>query len=345
MDTSPAPARPRILVVDDEPAILAIVRQLLQDHYDVRFATGGVRALELAATAPPDLILLDVDMADLDGYTTCERLKALAVCADVPVIFLTARATVQDEERGFAAGAVDYILKPLSPSVLRARVHTQLQLRQAIETARAEQRKADAMLNLVLPGVAADELRRSGTLAPRRVDDAVVLFADVVGFTRWCGDRPPEEVVAALQRLFTAYEGIVHRHGLEKLKTIGDGFMAAANVLTPQPDALMAAVRCGLEMAALIGTVEPSWQLRVGVHSGPVVAGIVGSERFQFDIWGDTVNLAARLTGTASPGTVCMTAELHPRIAAQVRSVDAGRRPLKGKGDVHVVEVVALAPA
>jgi len=339
---SPQTSRARVLVVDDEPANLAVVRQLLSDRHDIRVANQGQRALELAAASPPDLLLLDVDMPGLDGYATCLRFKALPGCSDVPVIFLTSRSDVQDEERGFEVGAVDYIHKPISPPVLRARVRTQLELRRALETARAQRRKADEMLNVVLPPVAADEIRLNGTVIPKRVERAVVMFADVAGFTAWCGARPPEEVVATLHRLFIELEAVARDHGIEKLKTIGDGFMAAAGLLTPVGDPLLATVRCGLEMSRVVPRHVPSWRLRVGVHVGPVVAGIVGGERYQFDIWGDTVNMAARLTSVGNPGSVCMAADVHRTIADQLESVDGGLKHLKGKGEVHVFEVTAV---
>jgi class 3 adenylate cyclase len=126
------------------------------------------------------------------------------------------------------------------------------------------------------PAVAADELRLNGTVTPKRVEHAVVLFADVVGFTAWCGARPPEQVVATLHRLFMDLERISDEHGVEKLKTIGDGFMAA------------------------------------------------------------------RLTSVGTPGRVCLAATIADQLAGRVESVDGGTRFLKGKGDVHVVEVVAV---
>lgn len=331
--------RARVLVVDDEPAVLAIVRQLLCDRYDVRFATSGARALALAEAAPPDLILLDVEMPDMNGYAVCRQLRATAGCEETPVMFLTARATVEDEERGFASGAVDYVLKPISPAVLRARVQTQLALRRAVQLARQEQHKAAQMLNLVLPSAAADELRATGTVAPRHVDNAVVMFADVVSFTQWCGEHGPGEVVRTLHALFTEVEEILQRHGLEKLKTMGDGIMAAAGLLEPHPDPLDAAVRCGLEMAAAASRLEPTWRLRVGVHSGPVVTGIVGTERFQFDIWGDTVNIAARLCASGSPGAVCLLRSDADCLTAHFLLTDLGARAVKGKGELHLVEV------
>ncbi len=124
--------RQTILVVDDTPDNLTLLSGLLKEQYRVRIANGGARALQVAASPPlPDLILLDVMMPEMDGYEVCRRLKGNPETAGIPVIFLTARTGVEDEERGFAAGAVDYIPKPISPPILRARVATHLSLRHA----------------------------------------------------------------------------------------------------------------------------------------------------------------------------------------------------------------------
>lgn len=118
-----------LLVVDDTPANLTVLTHLLRDTYRIKVANSGVRALELVNTAPPDLILLDVSMPEMDGYEVCRRLKANPKTAHVPVIFLTARTEIQDEEAGFAVGAVDFIHKPVSPGIVRARIKTHLDVK------------------------------------------------------------------------------------------------------------------------------------------------------------------------------------------------------------------------
>src|SRR5450631_3262105 len=123
-----------VLLVDDEPANIQIVNSILKDTYKIRIATNGAKALELASQAPaPDLVLLDVMMPGMDGYEVCTRLKGVAETRDIPVIFLTGQTQIDDETRGFEVGAVDYIHKPFSPAVMKARVHTHLVLREARE--------------------------------------------------------------------------------------------------------------------------------------------------------------------------------------------------------------------
>jgi class 3 adenylate cyclase len=226
------------------------------------------------------------------------------------------------------------------PLVL-ARVSTHIALQVALRDARKAQRQADELLHCLLPTAAAVEIQNIGTVIPRRYENVAVLFADVVDFTSYCDKHEPEDVVSRLDALFVVFEQVSAAHGLEKIKTVGDAFMAAAGLLKEVGDPLMAAVRCGLEMARTSIEAQLGWEVRVGVHVGPVVAGIVGQERYQFDIWGDTVNVAARLVRKGKPGCVVLTQEEWQRIDDCFEGQSLGELELKGKGVVSLVEVRA----
>jgi class 3 adenylate cyclase len=330
--------RKLIMVVDDAPANIQIVHAILQDEYRTRVATTPARALALARTEPlPDLILLDVVMPEMDGYQVCTALKADPLTRDIPVIFLTGQTEVADETRGFESGAVDYVHKPFSPPVMKARIRTHLALRESLEQVSREKERADSLLASLLPETAVQEIQATGMLKPRRYENVAVLFCDLVGFTRHCDQHEAEEVVRDLGVLFLEFEERARKRGLEKVKTVGDAFLATANLLAPVSDPVRAAIACAMELCAAARSSSRKWDVRAGVHAGPVVAGIVGQERYQFDIWGDTVNVAARLTAAATPGAVAMLAE----IAAQqgVNSTEARTVELKGKGSMRVVEI------
>jgi CheY-like chemotaxis protein len=330
-----------ILLVDDAPTNIQVAREILKDAYKTRVATSGAKALELVKTAPsPDLILLDIQMPEMDGFEVCRRLKADASTRGIPVIFLTAMTEVEDETTGFGVGAVDYIHKPFSPPIMLARVQTHLNLRETREQLAREKRLVDQLLDNTLPAAAVAELKMTGKVAPRRFDNVAVLFVDLVSFTSFCDQHTPEEVVGDLGDLFVLFEECASRCGLEKIKSIGDAFLATAGLLTPMDDPLRAGVNCGLEIASRTSSVGAGWKVRAGVHSGPVMAGIVGRERYQFDIWGDTVNVAARLTSAASPGAVAMTEAQAARLDG-LNIVPRGAVELKGKGAVPLVEVKA----
>ena len=330
-----------ILLVDDAPANIQIAREILKDEYKTRVATNGPKALELVKVSPPpDLILLDVNMPEMDGYEVCTRLKADPLTRDIPVIFLTARTEAEDETKGFAAGAVDYIHKPFSAAVMMARVHTHLNLRETREQLAREKRLVDQLLDNTLPAAAVAELKTTGKVAPKRFDNVAVLFVDLVSFTAFCDRHSPEEVVESLSDLFVLFEESAHRHGLEKIKTVGDAFLATAGLLKPVNDPLAAAVRCALEIAAAAPTIRDGWRIRAGVHRGAVMAGIVGRERYQFDVWGDTVNVASRLASAASPQTVALT-EAEAANITGLTVTSRGAVELKGKGAVPLVEIAA----
>jgi len=188
----------------------------------------------------------------------------------------------------------------------------------------------------LLPKKAADEIRAIGTVIPRRYENVAVLFCDVSNFTAYCDKHEPEDVVSRLDALFVIFERITARHGLEKIKTIGDGFMVAGGLLKEVKDPIGSAVRCGLEMASTLIDAQLGWEVRVGVHSGPVVAGVVGQERYQFDIWGDTVNVAARMVGMSAPGSVATTKEVWEMISTAFDGEALGELEINGKGRVSV---------
>lgn len=335
--------RKLILIVDDTPTNVSIVSGVLKDEYRTKVATNGEKALSIAnGPEKPDLILLDVMMPGMDGYEVCRRLKTAPETAEIPIIFLTAKTDTGDEEKGFEVGAVDYIHKPFSPPIVLARVKTQLALQDALSEAQDARAQADQLLHALLPKKAADEIRNYGTVIPRRYENVAVLFCDVTNFTAYCDEHEPEDVISRLDALFVIFERVTAKHGLEKIKTIGDGFMAAAGLLHEMNDPLGAAVRCGLEMASTLIDAHLGWEVRVGVHAGPVVAGVVGQERYQFDIWGDTVNVAARMVGMGVPGSVAATEEIWQQLRSAFHGEALGELEVKGKGTISIFGIRPL---
>ncbi|HUU65956.1 MAG TPA: adenylate/guanylate cyclase domain-containing protein [Methyloceanibacter sp.] len=338
--------RKLVLVVDDTPTNVTVVSGVLKDLFRTKVATNGEKAMAIAmGPEKPDLILLDVMMPGMDGYEVCRRLKANPETAEIPVIFLTAKTDSADEEKGFEVGAVDYIHKPFSAPIVLARVKTQLALQEAVSEAQEARAQADQLLHALLPKKAADEIRSYGTVIPRRYENVAVLFCDVTNFTAYCDQHEPEEVVSRLDALFVIFERVTAKHGLEKIKTIGDGFMAAAGLLHEIEDPIGSAVRCGLEMASTLIDAHLGWEVRVGVHAGPVVAGVVGQERYQFDIWGDTVNVAARMVGMGASGSVAATEEIWQQLSPGFHGESLGEIEVKGKGAIAIFGIRSLPTA
>jgi adenylate cyclase len=205
--------------------------------------------------------------------------------------------------------------------------------------AEVEHARAESLLRNVLPPSVADRLKRHPEGLADAVDDVTVLFADLVGFTPMAASRPAAEVVAVLDRAFSRFDAIVAAHGLEKIKTIGDAYLAVAGLPDPHPDGPAAAASAALalvestrELSAELGV---DLRLRVGLHTGPVVAGVIGTARKAYDLWGDTVNTASRMESHGEPGRVHVTAETAARLRGRFPLTARGAVAVKGKGELQ----------
>jgi CheY-like chemotaxis protein len=346
-----AQATSRVLVVDDNEMNRDILsRRLRRLGYDVALADDGLQALEALSARPFDLVLLDVLMPGLDGYQVLERLKADPRVRHVPVIVLSALDDIEAAARCIEAGAEDYLPKPFNAVVLRARVGACLEKKrlhdqEALHLAEveAERQRADRLLHVILPGEIVTELKTTDVVRPRRHEDVAVLFCDVAGFTSYCDNRPPEEVLANLQALVERYEEIALAHDLQKIKTIGDAFMAVAGLLKPVENPVLAAARCGLDMVTAAQELPGvSWNVRVGIHVGPVVAGVLGRRQYGYDLWGDTVNTAARVEHGGIVGAVTVSGEAWSRISGACIGESLGSVPAKGKGELDLYRVTSV---
>lgn len=341
-----AERRPRILIVDDiDDNVFTLERRLKRFvEADIASAGNGRAALEALRAAPFDLVLLDVQMPEMDGMTALEQMKSDMALRSIPVIMVSAVDDLEIVIKCIKLGAEDYVQKPFNPDLLRARVEAALERKRLrdqeagfLAQLRAEKTRVNDLLHSVLPRSVVSELTASGRLVPRRHDDVAVLFCDLVGFTEYCDRNAPEAVVGSLETLVETFEAIVERHGLEKIKTIGDAFMATAGLLRYVDNPSLAAAECGLAMAEAARAHAAGWQVRVGIHQGPVVAGVLGKKSFVFDLWGDTVNVAARAAAEAEPGAVVVTGAMWPALEGSCQGRSLGRIDLKGKGKTELV--------
>jgi len=209
----------------------------------------------------------------------------------------------------------------------------------------ATARSEELLLN-VLPASVADRLKRGSSMVADRHEAASVLFADIVSFTAFAEQTAPERVVELLGRVFETLDDLTARHGLEKIKTLGDGYMAVAGVPQPRADHARAAAAMAVEIEpALRKELEADWpslHVRVGIASGPLVAGVIGSRRFSYDLWGDTVNTAARMAGLAEPGSVVVADSTAGLLDGAATLEAHGETEVKGKGPMKVWHLKAV---
>lgn len=195
---------------------------------------------------------------------------------------------------------------------------------------RHERERAESLLLNVLPTEIAAELKTTGETVPRRYESISVLFADTVGFTPMSASMEPEEVVAKLNEVFTHFDSLAEAHGVEKIRTIGDSYMAAAGVPAPRADHAEALASMALSMMDY--AKSSPLRFRIGIHSGPVVAGVIGTRKFQYDIWGDTVNTASRMESHGEPGRIQISESTRHLIADVFVTIPQGTIEIKGKG-------------
>src|SRR6218665_12740 len=197
--------------------------------------------------------------------------------------------------RGLSSGAVDFIQKPFNPYLIQAKIEVYKSLYYK------DQRIAQLLSN-ILPRTVLEDLNQHGKYSPKRVDKGVVLFTDFVDFSLKSKNIKPLKLVKLLEYYFTRFDEIVERYKLEKIKTIGDAYMALAGVTEENQEPVLGVCLAALEMRNFIRNEKEVakalkrdfWEIRIGIHAGPLVAGIIGSKRYSFDVWGDTVNIAAR---------------------------------------------------
>jgi class 3 adenylate cyclase len=201
----------------------------------------------------------------------------------------------------------------------------------------AEYDRSEALLANMLPASIAERLKEpERNVIADKYDDASVLFADIVGFTERASSTAPADLVRFLNRLYSAFDALVDKHGLEKIKVSGDSYMVVSGVPRPRPDHVQALADLAIEMADVAaGLKDPhglSVPLRVGMACGPVVAGVVGSRRFFYDVWGDAVNVASRMESTDSVGQIQVPEDMYERLKEEFVLLERGRIEVKGKG-------------
>ncbi len=337
-----------LLVVDDNEMNRDMLsRHLQRQGYDVSVAANGLEALSLIGAEQFDLVLLDLVMPGMNGYQVLQRLKGDATLRHIPVIMISALDEMDTVVRCIEVGADDYLPKPFNPVLLRARIGACLEKKwlrdleqEYLQQLRLEREKSERLLLNVLPEPIAERLKQGEAPIADSFADATVLFADLVGFTRLSALMPAKELVELLNNIFSAFDQLAERHGMEKIKTIGDAYMAVAGLPTPRSDHVEAAADMALGMLEAIARIRADintpFSIRIGINTGPVVAGVIGTKKFAYDLWGDTVNTASRMESHGVSNAICVTANVHERLQDKYQFEARGVIEVKDKGDMKL---------
>lgn len=343
----------RILVIEDSEDIRYLLTALLQDKYEVLAAAAGDDGLRRAVLEPrPDIILLDVMMPDMDGYEVMRRLGRDVRTVDIPVIFLTALGSADEEQRGLDLGATDYVAKPISPPILLARIKLHLE---RSTNARRLKSLSEQLSRYLAPQVYQslfDGSRQAEIRTQRK--KLTVFFSDIKNFTESTAQWQPEEVTLLLNSYFAEMSQIAAEYGATLDKFIGDAiviFFGDPHTLGIREDA-MQCVNMAIAMQARMGQLQARWRemginktfaIRIGINSGFCDVGNFGSAlRMEYTIIGREVNLAARLEQSAEPGEIVISSETYALVQ---REIAAEARPaVQAKGFAHPIPVFVVKP-
>jgi class 3 adenylate cyclase len=402
----------RILVVDDEPDMEALItqrfrKQIRDGSLSFEFAHNGRQALEkLSEHTDIDLVMTDINMPEMDGLTLLSKIKELN--RPLKALVVSAYGDMQNIRTAMNQGSFDFLIKPLdfhdfeitlnktldNVHFMLQSIETQKQLenergerlkaqeealRRAQETAdlikaqnamleekvkertnqllesydklkeqtdiiTQEKERSDELLLNILPEETADELKKHGRVTARHYDQASILFTDFKDFTVLSEKLSPQELVNVIDFYYKGFDTIIEQHGIEKIKTIGDAYMAAGGLPVSDPENAIKTIQAALQIRDFVisegarrkANKELAFEVRIGVHTGPVVAGVVGDKKFAYDIWGDAVNLASRMESSGEAGRVNISGYTYALVKDRFNCTFRGKMHVKSKGEVEM---------
>ena len=344
--------KPKILVVDDTPDNLFLMQALLEDDYEMRTADSGEAALEAVRSDAPELILLDIMMPGMDGYEVLRRLRKNPATAGIPVIFLTALTSVEEEQLGLDLGAVDYITKPISPPIALARVQSHLD---RSRNSRRLQSLSEKLSRYLAPQVVQSLLdgSRDAQIKTER-KKLTVFFSDIKDFTASTAKWQPEEIRFLLNSYFSEMSKIVHEYGGTLDKFVGDAmivFFGDPQTRGVREDAVQG-VKMAMAMQRRMAELQVLWRemgsdktfrVRMGINTGMCDVGNFGSDlRMDYTIIGPEVNLAARLEQAAEADGILISGATYELVKHEIGTAE--REPITVKGIADPVRAFAVEP-
>lgn len=370
-----------VLVVDDTRTMRMMVKEYLHQDFFVLEAESGEQAIELFKQYDPDAILLDVQMKGMDGYVACEKIRKLSEKgAHIPIMMATVLNDLRSIQKAYDVGATDFAAKPIHFEILPYRIRYMIrthqnyvelqnskvklnnalleikqlnlvleqrvadrtkQLAKTLDQVKIEQLRADSLLNAIFPAAIAEELKINSTVQPKRYENAAILFIDLVGFTAFSEKHMPDEILDKLQEFIKTCEDVSEKYGLQKIKTIGDAYLAVGfSNDSVDVNPVFNCIQCSEEILLSAKKMSVPWEIHAGIDIGSVIGGIVGRRQYSFDIWGDTVNTAARIQQIAKPGGIYLSETAWEKAKTKCEAHSLGKIPMKGKSPIEIFEYI-----
>jgi adenylate cyclase len=352
MRDAPEILKGKILIVDDLPAnVLLLERMLSGAGYTSIASTLDPRAVcDLHAKNDYDLIVLDLQMPGMDGFEVMEALKRIEKSGYLPILVVTAQP--DHKLRALNAGARDFISKPFDVAEVLTRVHNMLEVRllhveirrkneelkKLFDQVVAERKLSERLALHVAPDSIAARLQARPDVTADSYVNVTVVIADIVGFTDMTPPVAPERMAIILEEIFAEFDALAKERGLKKVKTLGNSYMAAAGVPVPSNEHAIRAAHLSLDMVeALDGFNQRggyTLQVRIGIASGAVVAGVIGKRMYLYDVWGDAVNTASRMESHGVAGRIQVPEITRKLLGAPFLLEERGALEVDGKSEL-----------
>ena len=361
----------KILIIDDQQGYFVSLRKYLAQFDFNADCFGNVKdAMHALASGEYGLLMISVDLKEMNGFELAGIIKDQDHSRDIPIIFISEKPQPKDDIiAGLQIGGVDFMVKPFDIILLMLKVRNYLTFSYAMKMlvsnnleltrlnklleeniaysnnlntllTKEKQRSDDLLLN-ILPAEVAEELKDKGSAAAKYFTDVSVLFTDFVGFTKAGEQFSPQELVNELDTCFKAFDRIISKHGVEKIKTIGDSYMAVSGLPAANVNHAEQVVHAAIEIIGFMKNRklelgDRTFEVRIGIHSGNVVAGIVGLKKFAYDIWGDAVNTASRIEQHGEPNKINISQSTFNLINTRFKCEHRGAIVAKNKGSLDM---------
>lgn len=328
-----------ILVIDNNPININGLRAMLTGGgNNLIFCKDEESALPILEKRKIGIILVNIERQSVNGFELLQRLKSNPHSEEAyKIVISESTSSGARLVKGLREGAVDYLSSPFNPNLVKAKI-------EVFKTLYFKDRRINQLLGNIFPQNVLNDLNATGKFSPKRIEEGVVLFTDFVAFSKIAKHHKPMELLHQLEEYFNKFDEIIERYDLEKVKTIGDAYMALAGVNEPNKKPAVRACMAALEMRDYIinrkqlalATNQNFWEIRIGIHSGPLVAGIIGSKKISFDVWGDTVNIAARAEQNSEPNNISITDRIAGHVLPYFDLTHRGEIEIKYGGQVDM---------
>ncbi len=324
-----------ILVVDNDLKNQKGLKEILSGGgNNILLVRSTKEANEIIHQKEIGILLINIDQPEIQGLDFLKEIKENSNLNTIYKLALTANSASGNQiVKGLSVGAVDYITLPFNPNLVLAKIDV-------LKSLYYKDQRISQLLNHIFPAPVLQELNANNKFDPRRIENGVVMFTDLVDFSLKSKNMKPIRLLKKLEHYFTEFDDIMKRYDLEKIKTIGDAYMAIGGVTENTPHPALRACLAALEIRDFMYNEREvarafnrdTWEIRIGLHMGPLVAGIIGTDKISFDVWGDTVNIASRAERDAKPGGITITKPIAENVKEYFQLEARGETEIHKRG-------------